>query len=325
MEVNTNNKLEGFINNLESEFLKVQENKELSFKQEAYFAIQVLQKNDYTMNIARTNPTSLRSAVINIATTGLSLNPSMGLAYLIPRKNEICADISYLGLIKLAQDSGSIKDVKAELVFKKDNFFINGAFKEPTHTYSPFEDRGELVGAYVVATTPENSFLTTIMSIAEILEIRDSSESYKNEKTRRYSPWTNHTGEMIKKTVIRRAYKMWPKTNKTKTLEKAIIVSDEAQAIEFKTEYQKEQEQLEKDFPIPPEEKELGASTYRIQNAKYRGKQLKDIDCEELSGYLETLDKRHEKHPPKSWELEVKLSIFEYLNSIEKEAKEIVG
>lgn len=323
MDIVVNGKLKSFIDNLESDFSKVQVNTDLSFKQEAFFAIQLLEKNEYTLKVARANPTSLRNAVINVATIGLSLNSSMGLAYLVPRKNEICLDVSYLGLIKLAQDSGNIKDVKAELVFENDKFEINGAFKEPTHTYSPFQERGKLFGAYVVATTSNNTFLTTVMALDEILEIRNASESYKNERTRNYSPWVKHEGEMIKKTVIRRAYKMWPRANNTKVLERAIEISDEAQAIEFhqeKTEYQLEKEGMDRDFPIPPEEKEIGSPKYRIQNAKYRGMQLDEIDPEELTDYIILLDKRHGKHAPKSWELEVKASINEYLESLEEEA-----
>ncbi len=198
MEMVANEKLVGFLNGLREDFVKVQVNKGLDFQQEAFFATQILTKNDYTMRIARGNTTSLANAVINVATIGLSLNPTIGLAYLVPRKNEICLDISYLGLVKLAQDSGAIKDVKAELVFEKDHFQINGAFNEPTHTYSPFGERGDLVGGYVVARTPDNSFLTTVMTIDEILEIRYASVSYKNEKTRSYSPWSKFEGEMIK-------------------------------------------------------------------------------------------------------------------------------
>ncbi len=85
------------------------------------------------------------------------------------------------------------------------------------------------------------------------------------------------------------------------------------------------QDDIDRISPIPPEEKELGAPTYRIQNAKYRGLQLKDIDAEELVDYMELLNKRHEKHAPKSWELDVKESIRMYLETFEMEAQELVG
>ena len=311
--------LQTFINDLETVFQDVLVNNNVTFKQEAYFAIQILEKNSYALSIAKNSKGSLKNAIVNVATIGLSLNPSMGLAYLVPRKNEICLDISYLGLIKLAQDVGGIKEVKAELVFEKDTFEINGAFKEPTHSYSPLSERGKLLGAYVVARTPSDSYLTTVMTIEEIMEIRNSSESYKNERGRKYSPWVKHEGEMIKKTVIRRAYKSWSKSEKASILDKAIEISDEAQAIEFKTEYQVEKEDLDNDFPIPPEEREMGSPEYRVQNAKFRNKQLKDIDSDDLFNYVETLNKRHEKAEAKSWELDLKESINLYLAKFDAE------
>lgn len=321
MDLTVNEKLQNFIYDIEPDFKKVQVNNDISFAQQAMFALLLLEKNSYTLKIARGSPNSLRNAVINVATIGLSLEPTAGLAYLIPRKNEICLDISYLGLIKLAQDAGSIIDVKADVIREEDTFLITGAFTAPTHTYQPLKPRGKIIGAYVVVSTPHGSFLTTVMPIDEIFEIRNASESYKNEKTRNYSPWVRFEGEMIKKTVIRRAYKMWPKTKHTSVLEKAIAVSDNAQAIEFKTEYQIEKEAIDEDFPIPPEEKEIGSPEYRIQNAKLRGKQLKDVDPDELFNYSELIAKRHEKHDPKQWELDVKYSIDEYLKSIEQEEK----
>ena len=314
-----NDKLVGFIQGLENEFMEVLVNDKVMFKQEAYFAVQILEKNSYALGIARNSPKSLKNAIINVATIGLSLNSSMGLAYLVPRKNEICLDISYLGLIKLAQDVGGIKEVKAELVFDKDKFEINGAFKEPTHAYSPFGERGKLVGAYVVARTPSDSYLTTVMAIEEIMEIRNLSESYKNERMRKHSPWVKHESEMIKKTVIRRAYKSWSKSEKANVLDKAIEISDMAQAIEFKSDYQIEKEEIDQDFPIPVEEKESGSPEYRIQNAKYRGKQLKDVDNDDLFDYVETLDKRHKNNDAKSWELELKKSINLYLTTFDAE------
>lgn len=325
MKTNENKQLEVFINDLEPIFNRVLISDDVSFQREAYFAMQLLYKNDYLLNVARNNATALKNAVVNVATIGLSLNPTLAHAYLVPRKNEVCLDISYQGFIKLAQDSGNIKDIKADIVHENDDFHITGAFSEPIHKYSPFEDRGKMVGAYVVASTDHGTFLTTVMPHKEILEIRDSSESYKNEKTRKYSPWVKYESEMIKKTVIRRAYKSWPKGNKNKLLEEALKLSDHAQDIEFKNQYQIEKEEMEKDFPIPENEKVIGSPEYRIQNAKFRGKQLQDIDIEDLADYLNTIEKRHQKYEAKEWELEVKASITEYLMNIELECSKQIG
>lgn len=305
-----------FMNQFEPDYTSIVYGDELLFKRETAFVVQIMNKNEYLMNIARNKPQSFRDAVINSASIGLSLNPSAGLAYLVPRKNEVCLDISYMGLIKLAQDAGAVKDVKADIVYQNDEFMINGVFDEPTHKYNPFSDRGNIVGAYVVARTIDDTYLTTVMDIKEINEIKESSESWKNPKSRAHSPWFKHAGEMIKKTVIRRAYKMWPKTTNQNIIQKAINLSDDAQGIEFKSDYQIEQDELDKDFPIDPALKVIGSPDYMIQNAKHRGKQLKDIDESELEDYFFTLEKRHEKNDAKGWELEIKSSISKYLSNL---------
>ncbi len=80
----------------------------VNYDTEAMFAMQIINKNSYLMGIANSNPASLRDAVINIASIGLSLNPATKYAYLVPREKAACLDISYIGLIKLATDTGSI-------------------------------------------------------------------------------------------------------------------------------------------------------------------------------------------------------------------------
>ncbi len=45
------------------------------------------------------------------------------------------------------------------------------------------------------------------MSIDEIFDIRGRSEAFK----RGNGPWKTDEGEMIRKTVVMRAYKYWPK------------------------------------------------------------------------------------------------------------------
>jgi hypothetical protein len=71
------------------------------------------------------------------------------------------------------------------------------------------------------------------------------------------------------------------------------------------------QSDIDKDFPIPENEKVIGHE-YRIQNAKYRGKQLKDIGIDELEEYRETLRERVKKGA-KSWEADLFAVINTYL------------
>lgn len=203
----------------------------VNFEREASFALQLLQDNSYLADIAMSNQDSLKRAILNVAAIGLSLSPVHKLAYLVPRKKQICLDISYRGFVQLATDSGAIKFAMAEVVYERDTFQIQGIGKEPIHIRSPFAaDRGEVVGAYCVAKTHDGDFLTTTMSAEEIISVRERSESFKSGKT---NPWDTDRNEMIKKTVIRRAYKSWPMTDTRKRFDQAIDVSIQADPIDL--------------------------------------------------------------------------------------------
>lgn len=202
--------IQGDIYNAKDGFAAVQTDRSINFEKEAGFALQLLGGNEYMMGVALKNRQSVVDAVTNIAAIGISLNPARKQAYLVPRDGKVCLDISYMGLLDLAISSGSLKWGQAELVREADAFVLNGFDKPPTHSFNPFDkNRGEVIGAYVVVKTADGDFLTTAMSIDEINAIRDRSESWKRGQK---GPWKSDPGEMAKKTVIKRASKLWPKT-----------------------------------------------------------------------------------------------------------------
>ena len=112
---------------------------ELNYEQEEIFAMQLLMKNDYLLDTAIKNPVSLRTAMYNVAAMGVTLNPQMGLAYLIPRRLQtgalpsIVLDISYKGLLAIATESGTIIRANVELIHQNDGFTYRGpwAIHEP--------------------------------------------------------------------------------------------------------------------------------------------------------------------------------------------------
>jgi recombination protein RecT len=211
----------------------------IKFDAEKGFAIQLLSNNQYLMDAAMKDKASLLQAVTNVAAIGLSLNPAEKQAYLIPRnvkvgsewKTRIFLEPSYMGLCKLATDSGSIEWVQASCVYASDTFTDNGFGCKPDHKYNPFdsaEKRGAFVGAYCVAKTSTGDYLTTIMSAEEVFAIREKSESYKRSKT---GVWVDHFAEQAKKTVVRRAFKMWPRSDLHR-LAQAVEISNENEGFE---------------------------------------------------------------------------------------------
>ncbi|CPP57122.1 recombinase RecT [Bordetella pertussis] len=200
------------IYNARESFAAVLTDQSISFEKEAGFAIQVLQNNDYPLKVATGNRQSVINAVTNVAAIGISLNPAKRQAYLVPRDGRICLDISYMGLIDPAVATGSIRWAQAELVRSADTFALNGFDAPPTHVFNPFsKERGEIIGAYVVVKTADGDYLTTPMSRDEIDGIMNRSQSVKSGKS---SPWKTDYGEMAKKTVVKRAYKYWPKNDR---------------------------------------------------------------------------------------------------------------
>jgi recombination protein RecT len=209
--------IEQDIRALQPVFESVAVDRGMSFDREVEFAMQILSSSEFVMAIAIESPQSLRDAITNVAAIGISLNPAKKQAYLVPRKKRICLDISYMGLIDMAAASGSIRWAQAGIVHKNDKFRLNGYDRAPTHEFDPFDMlRGEVVGSYSVAKTADGDFLTHTMTIGDIYNIRNRSESFKSGRN---SPWKSDEGEMIKKTVLKQASKTWPKTER---LDKAI-------------------------------------------------------------------------------------------------------
>lgn len=191
-------------------------NNNLNFEVEAGFAVQQLESNDYLLGIAMSNRQSVINAVTNVAAIGISLNPARKQAYLVPRDKKVCLDISYIGLVDLATQSGSIVWAKAELVYEQDSFQMGEPGTLPSHKFNPFsKDRGSVIGAYCVVKTPGGEYLCDAMGIDEINEIRDRSSAWKAWISKKAScPWVTDPGEMAKKTVIKRASKLWPKNDR---------------------------------------------------------------------------------------------------------------
>lgn len=223
-----------YVYSAENAFSSVLVDKSINFEREAGFAVQVLTANEYALGLAVKNKQSVINAVTNIAAIGISLNPAKKQAYLVPRGGAICLDISYMGLMDLAMATGSIKWAQAALVYEHDAFASNGLDKQPTHSFNPFaKDRGAVVGVYVVVKTADGEYLTETMTIDEINEIRDRSTAWRAWIEKNKScPWVTDPGEMAKKTVVKRAYKYWPKTDR---LEAAIhhLNTEGAEGIEF--------------------------------------------------------------------------------------------
>jgi len=211
----------------------------MDFKSECLFARQQLIKNDWSLKAAQNNPQALQSAILNVAAVGISLNPATKHAYLVPRSPrkgapaEICLDISYLGLVKLATDAGAVSWAKAELVYEGDTFIWKGMTELPVHEFDPFDsDRmdannplAKLRGGYCVAKLPDGTFMIDRMTADEILKVRATSKAENG-------PWKTWPEEMAKKTLVKRASKSWPQSSGRSRIDTAIHVINQHEGLD---------------------------------------------------------------------------------------------
>lgn len=232
---------------------------ELVFEREARFALQLIQNND---SLQQCDPETVQQSILNVAVTGLSLNPVQGEAALVPRwnykkKTLDCTVLPmYRGLVRLATESGRVSHVKAELVFKKDlqDFKISmGTNPEVQHnpvgslTGGPgarvvdFLDpeRNQLAFVYCIANLADRGKIVGVMSYEELLNVALCSESFNpkadnnGKKKDPSGPWIFHGGEMAKKSILRRDQKTWPRVSSTPDrLDAAIEVEQAAEEAE---------------------------------------------------------------------------------------------
>lgn len=210
-----------FVKQQEPLFVGAVTDQSVTWAKESQFAIQYFQRNDYLAKTALSNPTSAQNAIINVAAIGITLNPASKLAYLVPRDGMVCLDISYMGLLHLAQSTGSIKWGQCKLVYSNDTYESNGLDTAPTHKYNAFGDRGAVVGGYCTVKTADGDYLTEEMSLSEIKATEATSKA-KN------GPWKNFWEEMARKTIVKRASKYWPRAER---LDNAIHVINEDEGI----------------------------------------------------------------------------------------------
>lgn len=153
--------------------------------------------------------TSLILSALQCAALGLEPNTPLHEASILPRKlkgrQEAQLMVEYRGLIKLARRSGELSNIFAEVVHAGDEFAYTLGL-EPTlhHVPSEDDDPGELTHAYAVVKFKDGTSQFVVLPKRVIeSQHRAHSDSWRNESSRPYSPWTKHTEAMWRKTAVR--------------------------------------------------------------------------------------------------------------------------
>ena len=136
----------------------------------------------------------------------LGLDFFNGECYAIPYGGNMQFQTDYKGEIKLCKtySRNGIKDIYAKVVREGDFFEeeISGGVQNVTFRPKPFSD-ADMLGAFAIVVFNDGSMMYDTMSKAEIEKVRDTYSKAKNSQA-----WRESTGEMYKKTVLRRLCKL---------------------------------------------------------------------------------------------------------------------
>lgn len=193
-------------------------------QRECNFAAQAMLGNPYLVQCAMLYPDHFVNALKNLVLTGMTLNPTLKLAYLVPYKGKVEMQTSYMGKKSFAINTGLVLDIEAYLVYKGDEFEIEqGTNAHVTHKPNPWgnKKKEDILGGYYYIQYPNGTKQFDTMTIAEIDDIRKRSPSVGKGKS---SPWDTDYAEMCRKTLINRAYKQIPKMGMSEDARKAIEI-----------------------------------------------------------------------------------------------------
>lgn len=187
--------------------------------------------------LASCSPMSILRSLAQAASMGLEPFDGRNEVHLVPRWNkkgnggkgclEATCLVGYPGLIRLATDTGKVRNIDARVVYAKDEFAVEYGI-EPRIIHRPsFEkDRGDIVAFYAVAHFPDGSTQFEVMARHEVDAIMERAKDGKDG----FSPWKSDYAEMGRKTVVRRLCKYLPKSQ---ALAQALEVQAKAEAGEY--------------------------------------------------------------------------------------------
>lgn len=223
--------------NIKESMLKLGFTKD-QFYSEAHNALSIWNepKNKY---LRKADKQTFLDALINLCKVNLSLNPIKKEAYLVPRKNgeriDVCLEPSYIGLIKLLTDEGTVKHIQTNVVYDNDEYTEFYDMNGINFKHVPTKDtRGNIKGVYCIAFLSDGGKQFEYMTIQEVNSIKEKSESYKAFKDPNKKVftciWNDYESEMIRKTCLRRIYKYLPRSNsdQSKYIQEAIKLDESA-------------------------------------------------------------------------------------------------
>lgn len=179
--------------------------KELKLSMELRYLAEIMFGNDRLKNCTEE---SLAAAMCSSVHMGLSLNPALGHAYVIPYGRTATFVPSYRGMMHRVMDTGAVKVIRAELIRTGDTYKRWTDERGPHMEHVHSRIRGDVTGAYCQLVLQNGEWLIEDMDIDE-LERCHAAATRKNGG-KETPAWKFWKGEMYRKCVVRRALKYAP-------------------------------------------------------------------------------------------------------------------
>lgn len=159
---------------------------------------------------------SMIKSCIQAAELGLSLNPTLGECDILKVWDKAKGNVAqfrprYMGLMKLARQSGEVLKIEAEIVREGDEFLFQKGDDPKLEHRIKLSKRGVMIGAYCIWSLKNGEKQFEVMDRDQIMAIRDRS-SAKTKEGKIVGPWATDEEEMWRKTVVRRASKYMPRS-----------------------------------------------------------------------------------------------------------------
>lgn len=192
---------------------KLTENKEAlpaGFNQQRFIlncitVIQDMMKdNKKKEQLEKINPETIPVCLAKAAYLGLDF--FNGECYAIPYGGNLTFQTDYKGEIKLCKrySENKIKDIFAKVVRQGDFFMeeVDGGKQNVQYRPKPFSNE-QMIGAFAIVVFEDGSMMYDTMSSEDIENVRNTYSKMKDSQA-----WKSSTGEMYKKTVLRRLCKL---------------------------------------------------------------------------------------------------------------------
>jgi len=165
-----------------------------------------------TPKLIECDKVSLMNAFMTCAEYELYPSNVSGEAYVLPYGKEAQFQLGYQGVITLLYRAG-MQSINADIVCSNDEFdYQSGLNPNLIHRPKVFEDRGNAIGVYAVATLPSGERAFKVLSKEDIMKFKEFSKSKNSD----FSPWNPKNDpelSMWRKTAIKQLAKFLPKNS----------------------------------------------------------------------------------------------------------------